>query len=475
MSHLTYVQAIVTGIVQGVTELFPISSLGHNVLIPALIGGSWAKDLSVSAKNSPYLAFIVGLHVATALAMILYFRRDWVRIVRGFFSSLRIRRVETADQRLAWMIVAATIPVGIAGLLLQKVFTTVFAKPTLTACFLAINGVILLYSERQRRRPAAGPAEPTEWGPGDQSGGYGGGYDQGGGYSQQPRQQQWQGPGPQGPGPQDPEYDPRYGRPSARPQQPRFEPNPGQGGQRPPQGGGYGQGAGPGYGQGGGPGYGQGGAGRGGAGQGGGGYAQAPAGGPSFTPNPDYQQPPPQQQRDPRSRQAGGDATYVFDARHNGPDPRLAREPRMARGAHEAKNSEAVEADGRLASMSIQRAMLIGAAQILALLPGISRDGIVTVAGMGKGLSRQDAVRFSFLLSAPVILLAGVLKVGDLFGPEGKGIHGPVLVGSILAGVGAYLSVRFLTKYFSESRSLRPFGIYCIIAGVLSLAYLTLH
>jgi undecaprenyl pyrophosphate phosphatase UppP len=473
MSHLTYVQAIVTGIVQGVTELFPISSLGHNVLIPALIGGSWAKDLSVTAKNSPYLAFIVGLHVATALAMILYFRRDWVRIVRGFFSSLRTRRVETADQRLAWMIVAATIPVGIAGLLLQKVFTTVFAKPTLTACFLAINGVILLYSERQRRRPAAGPAEPTEWGPGDYAqsgdpaGGQSGGY--GGGYSQQPRQQQWQGPGPQGPGPQDPEYDPRYGRPSARPQQPRFEPNPGQGGQRPSQGGG------PGYGQGGGPGYGQGG-----AGQGGGGYAQAPASGPSFTPNPDYQQPPPQQQRDPRSRQAGGDATYVFDARHNGPDPRLAREPRMAHGAgrasrHEPETSEAVEADGRLASMSIQRAMLIGAAQILALLPGISRDGIVTVAGMGKGLSRQDAVRFSFLLSAPVILLAGVLKVGDLFGPEGKGIHGPVLVGSILAGVGAYLSVRFLTKYFSESRSLRPFGIYCIIAGVLSLAYLTLH
>jgi len=458
MSHLTYVQAIVTGIVQGVTELFPISSLGHNVLIPALIGGSWAKDLSVTAKNSPYLAFIVGLHVATALAMILYFRRDWLRIIRGFFSSLRIRRVETADQRLAWMIVAATIPVGIAGLLLQKVFTTVFAKPTLTACFLAINGVILLYSERQRHRPAAaGPAEPTEWGPGDyaQPGGQPGGY--GGGYSQQPQQQQWQGPGPQ-----DPEYDPRYGRPSARPQQPRFEPNQGQGGQRPPQGGG------PGYGQGAGPGYGQGGAGQG----GGPGYRQAPAAGPSFTPNPDYQQ----QQRDPRHRQQpGGDATYVFDPRHGGPDPRLAREPRMARDAHEPENSEAVEADGRLASMSIGHAVLIGAAQILALLPGISRDGIVTVAGMGKGLSRQDAVRFSFLLSAPVILLAGVLKVGDLFGPEGKGIHGPVLVGSILAGVGAYLSVRFLTKYFSESRSLRPFGIYCIIAGVLSLAYLTLH
>ena len=122
--------------------------------------------------------------------------------------------------------------------------------------------------------------------------------------------------------------------------------------------------------------------------------------------------------------------------------------------------------------MSYKRAVLIGAAQIFALLPGISRDGIVTVFGMNLRLRREDAVRFSFLLSAPVILAAGVLKVHELFGPEGKGIHGPVLVGSVLAFVGAYLSVRFLTRYFSESRSLRPFGIYCIAAGVLAFVYL---
>ena len=83
MTHLTYPEAMVTGLIQGVSELFPISSLGHNVLIPALIGGSWARDLSVSTPESPYLAFIVGLHVATALAMIIYFWRDWVRIVGG--------------------------------------------------------------------------------------------------------------------------------------------------------------------------------------------------------------------------------------------------------------------------------------------------------------------------------------------------------------------------------------------------------
>src|ERR1700749_507226 len=153
--HLTYTEAIVTGLVQGVTELFPVSSLGHNVLLPALIGGSWAKALNVSAKDSPYLAFVVGLHGATAVAMIAYF---WRGIVPGFFSSLRTRLVSTPDERLAWIIILATIPVGIVGALLQKVFVSVFAKPELTAIFLAINGLILLYSERQRRARAAARA-----------------------------------------------------------------------------------------------------------------------------------------------------------------------------------------------------------------------------------------------------------------------------------------------------------------------------
>src|ERR1700758_1600041 len=149
--HISYLESIVTGLVQGVTEVFPVSSLGHNVLLPALIGGSWETDLNVSAPGSPYLAFIVGLHVATAVAMIAYFWRDWLRIVRGFFSSVRQREIATADQRLAWMIILATIPGGIVGAALQKVFVHVFAKPELTALFLAANGLILLYSERQRR------------------------------------------------------------------------------------------------------------------------------------------------------------------------------------------------------------------------------------------------------------------------------------------------------------------------------------
>jgi undecaprenyl-diphosphatase len=89
MTHLTYLEAAVVGLVQGVTEMFPISSLGHNVLIPAIVGGSWASDLNVATAESPYLAFIVGLHVATAIALLVYFWRDWIRIIGGFFTSIR--------------------------------------------------------------------------------------------------------------------------------------------------------------------------------------------------------------------------------------------------------------------------------------------------------------------------------------------------------------------------------------------------
>ena len=152
MSQLSYLEAIVMGALQGVTELFPISSLGHSVIIPALVGGQWAKDLNVSAPESPYLAFIVGLHVATALALLVFFWRDWVRIIGGFFSSIRYRRVQTGPERLAWLIILATIPVGIAGLLLEHLFRTVLGQPQPAAAFLALNGVILFFGEWLRRR-----------------------------------------------------------------------------------------------------------------------------------------------------------------------------------------------------------------------------------------------------------------------------------------------------------------------------------
>lgn len=143
------------GAVQGITELFPISSLGHAIIIPALVGGQWAKDLNVSAPGSPYLAFIVGLHVATALALLLFFWRDWVSIFRGFVSSIRFRRIQNPAERLAWLLILATIPVVIAGLLLEHIFTTTLGQPLPAAAFLAVNGLILLIGERLRSRTVA--------------------------------------------------------------------------------------------------------------------------------------------------------------------------------------------------------------------------------------------------------------------------------------------------------------------------------
>ncbi len=159
---MSYLQAIVIAIVQGVTELFPVSSLGHSVLVPAWIGGSWETLVTQSSQgdsgSSFYLAYIVALHCATALALLIFFRVDWVRIVRGFFRSLRptlrARRIVAADsdERLAWLIVLATIPVGLTGLALEHTFRTIFAKPVAASAFLVINGFILLAGERARRR-----------------------------------------------------------------------------------------------------------------------------------------------------------------------------------------------------------------------------------------------------------------------------------------------------------------------------------
>src|SRR6266446_4227408 len=99
---MSYLQAVVIGLLQGVTELFPISSLGHSVLVPAWLGGDWAHlvtEYSTSTSSqSPYLAFIVALHVATALALLIFYRRDWIAIIGAFFTTLRTRKVETSTQ-----------------------------------------------------------------------------------------------------------------------------------------------------------------------------------------------------------------------------------------------------------------------------------------------------------------------------------------------------------------------------------------
>jgi undecaprenyl-diphosphatase len=154
--HFTFFQAIVIGAVQGVTELFPISSLGHAVLLPHWLGGSWSKAVGdESVGESPYLAFIVVLHVATALALLLFFWREWVAIVKGLFRSIAKRKIETVHERMAWLIVIATIPAGLTGLLLEHELRVVFAKPLAAAIFLTANGFILFGGERLRKRAIA--------------------------------------------------------------------------------------------------------------------------------------------------------------------------------------------------------------------------------------------------------------------------------------------------------------------------------
>ena len=287
---MSYLQAVVIGVLQGVTELFPISSLGHSVLVPAWLG--WETLVAgQSADESFYLAFLVGLHVATAIALVVFFRRDWQRIIAGFITSIRQRRVDNVDSRMAWLLILATIPVGIVGLVFEHGLRTLFAKPLAAAIFLTINGLILAGGEALRRRT------PTR---------------------------------------------------------------------------------------------------------------------------------PPQEDGTP-----GGDL-----------------------------------GDG--AEVNRTDALLVGSSQIAALFAGISRSGITMVAGLLRGLDHEDAARFSFLLATPVIFAAGVYKIPDLIGPNGNGIRGQVIVGSIVAGVCAYLAVRFLTRFF-ESRNLIPFAIYCLIFGAASI------
>jgi undecaprenyl-diphosphatase len=311
MSALSYPEALAIGALQGVTELFPVSSLGHSVLIPAIIGGRWARDLNVSAPESPYLSFVVGLHVATALALLILFRKDWARIIRGFLTSIAHRSATTTDERLAWLVIVATLPVGITGLLLEHTFRTTLGKPTPAAVFLTLNGLLLLLGERLRRREAA------------------------------PQRQ----------------------------------------------------------------------------------YSEVSADAPG------------------ENDAATGDV-------------------------------EDIALDGRLAGLGWRRAFVTGAAQALALLPGISRSGVTMIAGLAQGLTHEEAVRLSFLLATPVILAAGVLKVPDLAGPLGAGIHGQILAGSLAAFVCAYLAARFLVRWFT-TRTLNPFAVSCLIAG--PTAFLLIH
>ena len=152
-SPLTYFQAVVLGVLQGVTELFPISSLGHTVIFPTLFG--WDNLVRAQSQSESFwLAFVVMLHVGSALGLLAYYWREWVEIVTAFFRTLARRRVETATERLAWLIIVASIPVGILGLIFEHQLRTLTAKPEVASVFLMVNGLVLLGAERFRRRAA---------------------------------------------------------------------------------------------------------------------------------------------------------------------------------------------------------------------------------------------------------------------------------------------------------------------------------
>jgi len=281
-SKMTFFQAVVLGVLQGVSELFPVSSLGHAVVFPALF--NWNNLVASESKpESFWLAFVVALHVGTALALVAFFWRDWKAIIGALAHSSRTRTITTPTERLGWLLVVATIPAGITGLIFEHELRVLFTKPLAASIFLVINAFILFGGEVARRR-----AEIRE-----------------------------------------------------------------RRGHLPPR---------------------------------------------------------------------------------------------------------------ELKTLDFKEAGVIGTAQVLALLAGISRSGITMVAGLIRGLDHEDAARFSFLLATPVILLAGIYKIPDLLGPLGDGVRSQALVGALCAFVAAFISVRFLTLYF-KTRTLWPFGLYCLVAG----------
>jgi undecaprenyl-diphosphatase len=151
---ISYFQAIVLGLLQGFSELFPISSLGHSVILPGLLG--W----DIHQNDNFFLAFLVATHLATALVLLGFFWHDWVRIVRGIFRSLQAREIAPGDSdaKLGWLLVVGTIPAGIVGLLLEHPLRSLFASATSASFFLMVNG-FLLYGAEMLRRRAPGPDE----------------------------------------------------------------------------------------------------------------------------------------------------------------------------------------------------------------------------------------------------------------------------------------------------------------------------
>jgi len=151
---VTDLQALILALLQGVSELFPVSSLGHTILVPALL--HWTN---VDRSNPTFLAFVVVLHLGTALALIAYYRARWWSIARALFTSLvRGRISQDRDERIGWLLVVGTIPVGILGVLFEQPVRALFGSPAPAALFLAFNGLVMFAGEGLRRRQLADPA-----------------------------------------------------------------------------------------------------------------------------------------------------------------------------------------------------------------------------------------------------------------------------------------------------------------------------
>jgi undecaprenyl-diphosphatase len=346
---------LLLALLQGVTELFPVSSLGHTVLIPGVLG--WNETLS----SPTFVPLVVALHIGTATALLTFFWRDWVALLRaGLRVTLAGRFTRDVDPqgygRQLALVVVGTIPAGLIGLMFQHPLEKLFSQPILVAAFLTANGAVLLAAERLGTRQrlmaqsagiaAAGVSSGISMGATAAHGGTAGMGDMPGHWSESA---------------------------SAS-----LEQRPGSGTM----------------------------AVRGGAG------ASASADDPAVLPG------------------------FVGKS---------------------------------LDDMSFLQAAIIGFAQSFALLPGISRSGATMVAGLSNGLSHEAAARFSFLLATPIIAAAGLLELPKLFTAGGNTLT-YALMGGVLAGISAYLSVRFLMKYF-ETKSLDPFAWYCIGAGILAFLY----
>ncbi len=270
--NLSIFQAFIIAAIQGITELFPISSLAHAILVPYI----FHFDFSLGSEG--LLPFLTCLHLGTALALIVYFWKDWVNLLKGLFD-----RQLKSEQKLLGLIVVATIPAGLLGLLFEKKLAALFTDVKYVAIFLIINGFLLFLGEKLRKK-------------------------------------------------------------------------------------------------------------------------------------------------------------------------------------HQMKT---------LAELTYGNAFLIGVAQALALLPGISRSGVSLIGGLLTGLSHEAAARLSFLLATPIILAAALLEVPKIFKPEFHDILMPSLFGGVVAGLFAFASTHFLMKYFKKNdiNSLLPFGIYCVVVGVLTFVF----